>query len=424
VESEKNMKKLAAVILAAGMGTRMKSEKLKVLHELCGKSLIRRACDLVRKLGVEKTVAVIPPQNEKIKKELPEGVLAAVQEKALGTGHAVLAARSSLQDWKGDILILCADAPLMTEATLKKLIEKHREGHYYGTVLSGLLSNPAGYGRLIRGGSGEVLKIVEDSQATSYEKSIEEINSGTYCFDWPALSEALDEIQMNPDKNELFLTDAVGIFARQKKTLGAFCAENAGEVLGINSRKQLAEAEKILRDRIRDHWMENGVTLLDPASIFIDEEVEIGTDTVIHPFTMIEGRTVIGKRCVIGPFAHIREKTILHDEVEIGNFVEVKASEIGPKVKAKHLTYLGNARIGSSVNIGAGTITANYDGKTKSVTQIEDGAFIGSGTILVAPVKIGRKAVTGAGAVVTKNKDVPEGEVVIGVPAKRLKKKE
>jgi bifunctional UDP-N-acetylglucosamine pyrophosphorylase/glucosamine-1-phosphate N-acetyltransferase len=252
--------------------------------------------------------------------------------------------------------------------------------------------------------------------------AIEEINSGTYCFDWEILEGALNEIQVHPDKNELFLTDVIEILTAKKGHVGAYCAEDAREVLGINSRRQLAEAEKVLRTRILDHWMDNGVTILDPQSTFIDETVVIGQDTIIHPFTVIEGEVTIGQKCIIGPFAHIRTKTVLMNRAEIGNFVEVKSSRIGEHVKAKHLTYLGDTIVGEGVNIGAGTITANYDGKKKHPTHIEDGAFIGSGTILVAPVCVGKGAVTGAGSVVTRGKDVPEGTTVIGVPAKILKK--
>jgi bifunctional UDP-N-acetylglucosamine pyrophosphorylase/glucosamine-1-phosphate N-acetyltransferase len=423
VESKKNnTKAMSVLILAAGLGTRMKSTLPKVLHNICGKSLIRRAAELSLKLPLEKRIVIIPPNGDSIMSELPKDFEYVVQEKPLGTGHAVLSAKALLKNGAGDLLILCGDTPLLTLETLKKFIEKHREGHYHGTVLTGKLGNPAGYGRIVRKGSGELSKIVEESEATVFEMAIEEINSGTYCFDWEILEGALNEIQVHPGKNELFLTDVIGVLTAKKGHVGAHCAEDAREVLGINSRCQLAEAEKVLRTRILDYWMDNGVTILDPQSTFIDETVVIGQDTIIHPFTVIEGEVTIGKKCVIGPFAHIRAKTVLMDRVEIGNFVEVKSSQIGEHVKAKHLTYLGDAIVGQGVNIGAGTITANYDGKKKHPTHIEDGAFIGSGTILVAPVCVGKGAITGAGSVVTRGKDVPEGTTVVGVPARLLKK--
>lgn len=415
-------KKYIGIILAAGMGTRMKSSLPKVLHRLCGLSLIERSVVLARQLPLQRKIVVLPSNNELIRSKLPQDFEIAVQENPLGTADAVMSVRPLLENFKGDVVIICADAPLMTFETLKKFIEKHEEGHYYGSILTGKLSNPAGYGRIVRKGSNEVAKIVEDAQATLYEKAVEEINSGTYCFSWPALDAALSKIQIHPEKKEFYLTDVIEVLVSDKKAVGAYCVEDAKEILGINSRHQLAEAEKILRMKILDRWMENGVTIVDPVSTFIDETVSIGEDTVIHPFTVIEGHVTIGKNCEVGPFSHIREGTNLDDRAEIGNFVEVKASKIGKGVKAKHLTYLGDTIVGESTNIGAGTITANYDGKKKYCTQIEDGAFIGSGTILVAPVKVGRGAITGAGAVVTRGKDVAPGKTVVGVPARVLEK--
>ncbi|MBI1871064.1 MAG: NTP transferase domain-containing protein [Chlamydiae bacterium] len=418
-----NSQDFVVVVLAAGRGTRMKSSLPKVLHPLCGKSLIRRTQELLKGFSFKHQIFVLPPDGDKIREELPQTVEFVIQEKPLGTAHAVLASKPFLKDWKGSVLILCADVPLLSRETIKKFIEKHEEDHYDGTVLTGRLANPTGYGRIVRKASGEVKAIVEELEATVYEKAIEEINSGIYCFNWPALSSALNEIALHPEKNELYLTDVIEIMTARHQSVGAFEVKDFREVMGINSRHQLAEAERVLRRRVLNHWMDEGVTLLDPDSIFIDETVVIGQDTIIHPFTVIEGEVVIGKNCVIGPFAHLRGKCHLKDKVEIGNFVEVKSSQISGRVKAKHLTYLGDAVIGEGVNVGAGTITANYDGTHKYPTHIEEGAFIGSGTILVAPVRVGKKAVTGAGSVVTRGKDVPEGETVVGVPAKVLAKR-
>lgn len=424
MESEKKGSRgLIAVVLAAGLGTRMKSSLPKVLHRLCGKSLIKRASELLQKLPLERKIVVVGSHADLIRKELPEDFEFAIQDKPLGTAHAVLSVKSLLSGWTGDVLILCADTPLLTFETIEKFIQKHQQGHYCGTVLTGRLTNPTGYGRIVRKNSGEeIAKIVEENDATIYEKATEEINSGTYCFQWPVLSEALGDLQLHQDKNELYLTDVVQVMTLNKQPVGAYCVEDSKEILGINSRVQLAESEKILRSRVLDRWMKNGVTIIDPSSTFIDESVRLGEDTTIYPFTMIEGEATIGKGCSIGPFTHIRGKTVLEDYSELGNFVEVKASRVGLKSKAKHLTYLGDTTIGQGVNIGAGTITANYDGQKKYPTQIEDGAFIGSGTIMVAPVRIGKKAITGAGAVVTRGKDVPDGETVVGVPAKPFKK--
>ncbi len=424
MESKKNIvRPIIGLVLAAGLGTRMKSSLPKVLHSLLGRSMLARAVDVLTQLGIERKVIVVGPATEAlIKKQFPLGVEFAFQEKQLGTAHAVLSTKPLLENWEGDVLILCADTPLLTFETLKKCVEKHREGHYYGTVLTGQLEDSTGYGRIVRDGLGHVIKIVEEAQATEVERKIREVNSGTYCFQWPVLSSSLSEVKIHPDKNELYLTDVVEVMISQKKAFGAFCVEKAEEVMGINSRRQLAEANRILRQRVLDRLMDSGVTIVDPQTTFIDETVVIGQDTVVHPFTVIEGEVVIGKNCEIGPFAHIRGGTLLKDRVEIGNFVEVKASELQEHVKAKHLTYLGNAVIGQNVNVGAGTITANYDGQKKHKTVIEDKAFIGSGTILVAPVSVGKGAITGAGAVVTRGKDVPADATVIGVPAKILNK--
>lgn len=419
----KETKELAAILLAAGRGERMKSSLPKVLHRICGRTLMERTAQLTLALPVLRKIVVVPPKADAIRKVLSNDFKIVVQEKALGTAHAVMAAQPLLKNFKGNVLVLCADVPLMTLETLKKFIEKHHEGHYYGTILTGKLTHPAGYGRIVRKGDDEVLKIVEDCEATSYEKAIEEINSGTYCFDWPSLEEVLSQVKMHPQKNELYLTDVVEKLVKNKKSISAYCVEDAKEILGINSRHQLAEAERILQLRIVNYWMDNGVTIIDPETTFIDENVRIGQDTVIHPFSVIEGSVTIGKNCVIGPFSRIRERTILGDKAEIGNFVEVKASRVGSGVKAKHLTYLGDATIGKGVNIGAGTITANYDGKNKFPTTIEEGSFIGSGTILIAPVRVGKNAVTGAGSVVTREHHVPDGATVIGVPARILKNK-
>jgi len=285
------------------------------------------------------------------------------------------------------------------------------------------MDDPAGYGRIKRDKDGNVTGITEEIEATGREKAVKEINVGTYCFRGDILFSLLNEVKNDNKKGEYFLTDIISLMRRKGLKIGAVSTDDSGEAIGINSRKDLSVAAKILQKRTALRLMESGVTIADPGTTYIAEDARIGKDTVIHPHTIIESGVAIGRDCSIGPFARIRPGCRLADNVEIGNFVELVRTRIGNKTKVKHHTYLGDAVLGRNINIGAGTITANYDGKGKYATHIGDGAFIGSGTILVAPVRIGKKAVTGAGAVVTKNHDVPAGAVVVGIPARVLRKK-
>lgn len=413
-------KNWSCIILAAGSGTRMKSRLPKVLHRVAGKSLLTRSLDLVNSLKkFKKKLVVVGHGANNLGALLPNDCISVRQKPLLGTGHALIQTLTPLKQFRGHVLVLCADVPLLKRETLKKFVEKHERGDYDCSILTGCVEDPFGYGRILRDQKAQAIKgIIEEKEANNIEKRIHEINSGIYCFKWTELKKALRKIRIHQSKKEYYLTDVV----EHLKKRNAYCVADANEIQGINSRSQLAEAEKILRLRKCEALMDKGVSIMDPASTFIDDEVEIGKDSIIYPFTVIEGKVKIGRSCEIGPFSHLREGVILKDEVEIGNFVEVKKSKLAKGVKAKHLTYLGDAEIGEQTNIGAGTITANYDGEKKHLTSIGAKAFIGSGTILVAPVYIGKEAVTGAGAVVTRGKHVPDKSVVVGVPARILRK--
>lgn len=413
----------ACLVLAAGEGTRMKSARPKVLHEIGGKPMVGHILKEVEKLGLRKVVVVVGHGESEVRERLGDGYEYAEQKEQLGTGHAVMAAREKFICFGGDLFVVSGDVPLLRAETLKALIEKHRGEGLACTILSCRLKDPTGYGRIIRRSSGRVWKIVEEKDSSLYEKVVEEVNTGVYCFDSTALFNTVSRLRNENEQGEYYLTDVVKLLSEANAGVDSLLLEDAGEVMGINSRIDLARAQKVLQNRIALRHMENGVTIVDPANTYIDSEVEIGRDTVIFPFTVIEGKVTIGDGCEVGPFSHLRTGTVLEDGAEVGNFVEVKKTSIGRGSKAKHLSYLGDATIGRKVNIGAGTITANYDGVKKHPTIIEDGVSIGSGTTLVAPVRVGEGAVTGAGSVVTRGRDVPPRATVVGIPARELKRK-
>ncbi len=402
MDSSAKVDELAVVILAAGEGTRMKSKLPKVLHPLAGTPMIKYVLDIALQLGAQKILVVVGHQVDKVKQELKDyPVEFVLQAEQSGTGDAVKRVKRHLHNFQGTILILNGDTPLITRETLAGLVAQH--GQYPVTMLTTILENPYGYGRIIRDSYGDVRGIVEEKDASSEQKLVQEICSGIYCFEGKVLFETLEEITPNNVQKEYYLTDVIGICRKKEIPIHTHSAIDPLEVLGINDRVQLAEASRLIRQHILTEWMLNGVTILDPQTTHIDRQVSIGRDTVIYPHTVIEGETNIGEDCHIGPFARIRPGTEIKAGTRIGNFVEVKKSTIGPDSKVNHLTYLGDAVVGKGVNIGAGTITCNYDGKKKHQTLIEDGVFVGSGSQLVAPLKVGKHAYVGAGSTITRN---------------------
>jgi bifunctional UDP-N-acetylglucosamine pyrophosphorylase / glucosamine-1-phosphate N-acetyltransferase len=427
-----------AVILAAGQGTRMKSKLYKVLHPVCGKPMVQHVVDQISNLNISKIVTVVGHGAEKVKAQLGNTSEYVLQEEQLGTAHAVLQAKELLQDQQGTTLVVCGDTPLITSETMESLIKHHEEKGAKVSVLTAKTEDPTGYGRVIRNENGLVEKIVEHKDATDDERMITEINTGTYCFDNQALFTALNNVKNENVQGEYYLPDVVEILKNHGEVVTAFQTTDFDETLGVNDRIALSEAESIMRKRINKHHMRNGVTIIDPLNTYIGSDVEIGEDTVVYPGTMISGNVVIGSDCEIGPnteiknctvgnatiikqsvahdsqigsqvnigpFAHIRPQSEISDDVKIGNFVELKKVVFGKGSKASHLSYIGDAEVGSEVNIGCGSITVNYDGKNKFLTKIEDNVFIGCNSNLVAPVTVGKGAYVAAGSTITE--DVP-----------------
>jgi len=415
------MSRLQTIILAAGKGTRMKSSRVKVLHEVCGKALVDYVVAISRCVGSLKTCVVVGHQHQDVRAHLAKDVAVVVQKKLLGTADAVKAARAAISG-TGDVLILCGDTVLLRSTTVKQLIQKHRLSKAACTFLTAQVECPAGYGRVVRDGCGAVVAIREDKDASAEEKAIREINVGVYCVQGAALFRFIGQIKKNPLKKEFYLTDLISLFAHKGLKIETATVADAGEGLGINTRMDLANAEYLIRQRVLENLMAQGVTIVDPLTTFIAADARIGQDTVIRPMTVIEKDVQIGRQCVIGPFARLRPGTRLGNNVEIGNFAEVSRTQLGDRCLQKHFSFVGDARVGVGTNIGAGTVTANYDGKNKNKTVIGKKAFIGSDSILVAPVNIGDEAVTGAGCVVTKGTVVPRQGVVLGVPARLMKK--
>ncbi len=401
----------------------MKSDTPKVLHTILGKPLISYVTGAVSRASVKDIVVVAGFGSDKVK-DLFKGtkVKTVVQKKLLGSADAVGAAKKEIRP-KCDVLVVYGDTPLITEETLKKLIEKHRTSAASLTLLTATLKDPSGYGRIIRDTDGRITKIAEDSEVREYKKEIREINVGTCVFASDDLLGALKDIRCENSKREYYLTDAVKILSARGKKVESVAVENIDDMTGINSRVELAAATNVMKKRIMEELMVSGVTIQDPATTTIYPGVLIGKDTVIYPNTIIESDVRIGENCHIGPFARLRGGTRLGDRTEVGNFVELVRTQVAGSTKIKHHTYLGDAKVGRLVNIGAGVITANYDGKNKNKTFIGDGSFIGVGAILIAPVKIGKKALVGAGSVILKGQNVKDGTTVVGVPAKILKRR-
>jgi len=416
-------KRTSALILAAGKGVRMKSDMPKVLHKVCGTPMLQYVLEAARGAGLDPVRVVIGYGAERIREHFAGANVEWIEQKEqLGTGHAVMTATPMYKGFSGDVVALYGDVPLLKAETISALLAAHRRAKALCTVLTAKVDDPTGYGRIVRSKSGALKAIVEQRDATKAQLKIKEMNSGIMAFDGPTLFETIRRVKNDNSQGEYYLTDVVEILSRKRGKVATFTVDDPREILGINSRAQLAEVSRIMRMQIIERLMAEGVTIVDPENTYIEHNVEIGRDTVILPYTVIGTGVKIGKGCEVGPFTHLRVDTVMEDGSEVGNFTEVKKGRIGRRTKAKHLSYLGDVDIGEDVNIGAGTIVANYDGKKKHLTIIGDRAFVGSGSVLVAPVKIGKGATTGAGAVVTRNHDVPDGAVVVGVPAKLLKK--
>ena len=434
-----------AVILAAGKGTRMKSDLPKVLHKVAGISMLEHVFRSVNAINPEKTVTVVGHKAELVEQVLAGQTDFVRQTEQLGTGHAVMMAEPVLENLTGQTLVIAGDTPLITGESLKNLIDFHINHKNVATILTAEADNPFGYGRIVRNQHGEVLKIVEQKDASDFEQQIKEINTGTYVFDNASLFKALKNINTNNAQGEYYITDVIGIFRENGEKVGAYTLKDFDESLGVNDRVALATAESVMRRRINQQHMVNGVSFVNPDATYIDVDVEIAPEVQVEANVTLKGQTkigaetiltngtyivdsVIGERTVItnsmieessvadgvtvGPYAHIRPGSSLAKDVHVGNFVEVKGSSIGENTKAGHLTYIGNSEVGANVNFGAGTITVNYDGQKKYKTIIGDNVFVGSNSTIIAPVELGDNSLVGAGSTITK--DVPADAIALG----------
>lgn len=443
--------KKAALILAAGQGTRMKSETPKVLHKVCEKSMLEHVLNAAKDSGTDENVIVVGHGAEEvIEKTESQGLTFVHQKQQLGTGHAVMMAEHVLPE-EGLVLILCGDTPLITKETLQEFIAYHIETENSVSVLTAVFENPYGYGRIVKDPQVGLLKIVEEKDANDEEKKIKEINSGMYCFDAAFLKKHLKQITNDNAQGEYYLTDLIEIAVRQEEKTGSYPVKNRDEIMGVNTRVQLAAAEAIMRKKINEKHMLAGVGMIAPDNVYIGTEVEIGKDTVVYPGAILSGRTIIGEGCIIGqnsrienseigngtevqsstiidskvgkntsigPYAYLRPKSNIGDNVKIGDFVEVKNASIGDGSKASHLSYIGDADVGKDVNIGCGVVFVNYDGVNKFRSTVEDEAFIGSNSNLVAPVHVEKQGYIAAGTTITKT--VAQGTLVVGRPKERV----
>ena len=447
--------KVTAVLLAAGQGTRMKSDLPKVLHPVAGKPMLWHVLHAMEQASSEKPVVVVGHGAEQVRDYVGENGTCVMQEPQLGTGHAAMQAESALKGKTDYVIVTYADMPLLRGETFKQLVEIQKQNIGPISMLTVISEDPRGFGRIVRKEDGTVAAIVEEFNATSEQKAIKELNVGAYCFSADWLWDSLSRIKKNPRKGEYYLTDTIEFAVKDGLPVQALVHENLSETIGINTRVHLSEADAAMRQRINHDLMLAGVSMIDPTSTYIEAGVTIGKDSVVMPNTYIQGESSIGERCQIGPNAHIRNSQIgngcivfmsvmesaqlddnvdigpfarlrkgahLMDHVHMGNFGEVKDSVLRPGVKMGHFSYIGNADIGANTNVGAGTITCNYDGEKKHPTTIGEEVFIGSDTMLVAPLKIGDRSRTGAGAVVTK--DVKDDTLVVGMPARAIRKLE
>ncbi len=439
------MTNIYAVILAAGQGTRMKSKLYKVLHSVCGKPMVEHVVDHIQTLDVTRTVSIVGHGAEKVKEQLGEKSEYVLQAEQLGTAHAVQQAEPLLGNLEGTTIVICGDTPLIRPETMEALIAHHEAQQAKATILTAIAEDPTGYGRILRSEGGQVSQIVEHKDATEEQRLVTEINTGTYCFDNKALFAALQLVGNDNAQGEYYLPDVIEILKNQGEVVAASVCDDFSETLGVNDRFALSQAETIMRARINEKHMRNGVTIINPDNTYIGTDVTIGSDTILLPGTMLEGTVSIGEDCLIGPntqvsdsqigdrtsvknsvveestigddvavgpFAHIRPASNVLNKAKVGNFVELKKTTLGEGSKASHLTYLGDAEIGSDVNIGCGTITVNYDGVNKFKTIIKDKSFVGCNANLMAPVTLGENSLIAAGT--TVHKDVPDNALAIG----------
>jgi bifunctional UDP-N-acetylglucosamine pyrophosphorylase/glucosamine-1-phosphate N-acetyltransferase len=420
---------ITVVILAAGLGKRMKSERPKVLAPLCGRPMISWVLDAAAALAPKRVLLVVGHGQELVAQALEasgqkKGVTLVHQAQQLGTGHAVQVCLPALGKNPGRVVVLYGDMPLLGAQTLQSLVELQERSAFGGAaILTAAPENARGFGRVLRGPNGGVERIVEEKDCTPAQKALEEVNTGVYVFDGKALVDALPRLSNDNAQNEYYLTDVVAMLAASGLPVAAHETEELDEIIGVNNLVHLSEARWALQQRILEQHLLNGVAIEDPASTIVDHGVTIGSGTRLLPYTVIRAGVKIGEHCEVGPFTHLRAGTVLEDGAEIGNFTECKNARVGRHTKAKHLAYLGDVTIGERANVGAGTIFANYDGQKKHPSRVGDGAFLGSGTVIVAPNTIGARATTGAGAIVTRASDVAAGEVWVGVPARRLERK-
>lgn len=397
----------AAVVMAAGKSTRMVTEMPKVLHEICGRPMLAYVIDACRAAGIQRIICVVGYRKEDVisafGNEPDITFIEQVEQK--GTGHAVMVCAKALADFDGDVVIIAGDMPLVRHETLELLIRTHKSQNSAVTLATALLENPSGYGRIARDSYGNLEGIVEEGDCTPEQKKIKEVNPSYYCFNKGLLFEALQKVRPNNVKGELYLTDALHILIGAGHRAVAITAVAAEDAMGINSRLDLAEVGRVMQNRIQRKLMTNGVTIVDPGNTWIDVRAEIGQDSVIYPFTYIHGRVKIGRHCLIGPFAYLREGTVLADDVVVGVFTELKNSTLGAGTRARHLSYIGDAEIGERVNVGAGTLFANFDGQRIHRSQVGSDTYIGNGAIVVAPLQIGEKQQIAHGSIVGRNSD-------------------
>lgn len=414
---------IGAVVLSAGEGTRLKSDLPKFLHKVGGIELISIAIRLLRQAGINDICFVLGHCAELAKPYIGNYPFV-IQEKRRGTADAFLKALSLVSSRYNDLVVIYVDTPLLRPRTLKRLISVHRRENADLTILTAQIDNPTGYGRITRDENGNITAIKEEDILSSDEREIKEINTGVYIFkNSPDLKKYLNAIKPKGKKNEKYLTEIISRYYKDNKKISCLKLDDPQEAMGINTREDLIRVNNILFRRNAYYHINRGVTIISPQDTFIELDVKIGRDTIIYPFVYIERGVKIGKNCSLGPCSRIRQGSVLEDKVSVGNFAEIVRSRIGTGTKIRHFSYIGDARVGKNVNIGAGTVTANYDGKKKNKTVIGDNAFIGSNSTIVAPVKIGNNAVVGAGAVVTRGKNVPADMVVVGVPAKLLRRR-